>query len=67
MKKLTILFVLMLVLAYSTFAGDTPIGGKTCPQGQTTCLVDTGETPADKTTLTTIIMRASWKIFRLLF
>lgn len=48
MKKIIILFTLSFVLSLSVFAGDgiTPIGGgKTCPQGQTTCFAGDGITP----------------------
>lgn len=45
MKKFATIFVLLFVLSVSAFAeGEIPLGGKTCPQGQT-CLTE-GEIPA---------------------
>lgn len=49
MKKFATIFVLLFVLSVSAFAeGQYPIGGKSCPQGQPTCLVDGGEIPLDE-------------------
>jgi hypothetical protein len=41
MKKFATILVLLFVLSVSAFAGDgdVPLGGKSCPQGQT-CLTD---------------------------
>lgn len=42
MKKFATTLVLLFVLSISIFAdGGIPLGGKTCPQGQT-CLTDGG-------------------------
>lgn len=53
MKKMTLTIVMVFTLSIFAFAnGDLPHGGgKTCPNGQTTCLVEnepTGETNIDK-------------------
>ena len=41
MKKIMFTFVLSLVLSISVLAdGEIPIGGRSCPQGQTTCYTD---------------------------
>jgi hypothetical protein len=42
MKKFATILVLLFVLSVSVFAdeGGYPIGGKSCPQGQQTCLTD---------------------------
>ena len=42
MKKLATVLLLLFVLAFSVFAdeGTTHTGGKSCPQGQQTCLTD---------------------------
>jgi hypothetical protein len=46
MKKFATILVLLFVLSISIFAeGEFPLGGKTCPQGQT-CFSNTGEYPA---------------------
>ena len=46
MKKIATILVLLFVLSVSAFAeGGYPIGGKSCPQGQQTCLTE-GEIPA---------------------
>lgn len=40
MKKIMFTFVLLIVLSFSVFAdGEIPIGGRTCPPGQT-CFTD---------------------------
>lgn len=57
MKKIISLFTLSFVLSLSVFAGDgiTPIGGsKTCPQGQTTCLVSQQPTESEEDVYTKI-------------
>ena len=43
MKKFASIFVLLFVLSVSAFAeeGQYPIGGRSCPQGQT-CFADNG-------------------------
>jgi len=46
MKKFATILVLLFVLSISAFAeGEYPIGGKSCPQGQT-CFTNAGEYPA---------------------
>lgn len=47
MKKISISIVLALVLCIPTVANDgqIPIGGRTCPNGQTTCLVENPNQP----------------------
>jgi hypothetical protein len=42
MKKFTTILVLLFVLSVSAFAdeGQIPAGGKSCPQGQQTCLTE---------------------------
>lgn len=46
MKKFATTLILLSVLSISIFAeGEIPIGNKTCPQGQQTCLVNEGEIP----------------------
>lgn len=46
MKKFATILVLLFVLSVSTFAeGEYPIGNKSCPQGQQTCLVGEGQIP----------------------
>lgn len=45
MKKFATILVVLLVLSFSAFAeGEIPIGGKSCPQGQS-CFTE-GEYPA---------------------
>jgi hypothetical protein len=45
MKKFATMFVLLFVLSVSVFAeGEFPLGGKSCPQGQT-CLAEDGQYP----------------------
>jgi hypothetical protein len=46
MKKFASTLVLLFVLSVSAFAeeGQIPIGGRTCPQGQT-CFTNTGDIP----------------------
>ena len=40
MKRSIVIFILLSVLSIPVFAdGDFPIGGKSCPNGQTSCLV----------------------------
>ena len=43
MKKFTTTLILLFVLSVSAFAGEIPIGNKTCPPGQT-CFAE-GEIP----------------------
>ena len=47
MKKFPTILVLLFVLSFSVFAeeGQIPASGKSCPQGQQTCLTD-GQIPA---------------------
>ena len=49
MKKIGTILVLLFVLSCSVFAeeGQIPIGGKSCPQGQQTCLANEDEFPID--------------------
>lgn len=51
MKKLTLVLALSFLFAISVNAeGDVPIGGRTCPNQQTTCLVNSEpETETDST------------------
>lgn len=47
MKKITISFILLLILSLTAFAeGEIHTGGKSCPQNQT-CLVQTEQTESD--------------------
>lgn len=50
MKKIAITFLMLLVLSIYAFAddGQTPAGGKSCPNGQT-CFVSTPEPPITPT------------------
>jgi hypothetical protein len=60
MKKFATILILLFVLSISAFAeGEFPIGNKSCPQGQQTCLTDEGQYPAggksDETIIETVI------------
>lgn len=53
MKKVTVAFFLVALMSISTLAdGDLPGGSRSCPNGQTTCLVgidNSDQTVIDKT------------------
>lgn len=48
MKRLSLLLAVALFVSTTAFAGDIPIGGRTCPNGQTTCLVSVEDRDAEK-------------------
>lgn len=51
MKKKALIIAFLFVFSVSVYAGDGnyPIGGKTCPNGQTTCLVITDQAEPTET------------------
>ncbi len=54
MKKLIGITFLSLILTGTNFAeGDIPLGGRTCPNGQTTCLVASQSPQLPETSETT--------------
>lgn len=56
MKKNALIIAFLLVFSISVFAGEgvVPIGGRTCPNGQTTCLVNNEQTePSENDNTTT--------------
>ena len=65
MKKFALLFVLMSFLSFSVPAeeGQIPIGGRTCPNNQTSCLV----APDNTETMELPVIKEITRIWKFIF
>lgn len=70
MKKNALIIAFLFVFSISVFAGDGnyPVGGKTCPNGQTTCLISNDQTePTTNDNTTTEKFKSIFNFLKTIF